>query len=199
MPNKLDAALNPKSVAVVGASDNPHKVGGRPILFMRNYGFKGQVYPINPARATVQGYKAYPDLASLPQVPDMAIVALAGEGTVQAVEQCAGMGVKVAVIMASGYGETGAAGKSVQDAMLARARAAGMRIVGPNSQGLANFGNGAIANFSTIFNDLPNITGPAAIVPTREIRVPWRIDRGFRAPARAKTGSFQSWRGRHNS
>ena len=66
MPNKLDAALNPKSVAVVGASDNPHKVGGRPILFMRNYGFKGQVYPINPARATVQGYKAYPDLASLP-------------------------------------------------------------------------------------------------------------------------------------
>jgi len=164
MPHNLDAALNPRSIAVVGASDNPHKVGGRPILFMKNYGFKGGVYPINPARAVVQGYKAYPDLASLPEVPDMAIVALAGEGTVQAVEQCAGMGVKVAVIMASGYGETGAAGKSVQDAMLATARAAGMRIVGPNSQGLANFGNGAIANFSTIFNDLPNIAGPAAIV-----------------------------------
>ncbi len=164
MPNNLDAALNPRSVAVIGASDNPHKVGGRPILFMNKYGFKGEILPVNPARAEVQGYKAYPDLASLPVVPDMAIVALAGEGTVQAVEQCAGMGVKVAVIMASGYGETGAAGKSVQDAMLARARAACMRIVGPNSQGLANFGNGAIANFSTIFNDLPNIAGPAAIV-----------------------------------
>jgi len=163
-PDNLDAALNPKSIAIVGASDNPHKVGGRPILFMKNYGYQGKVYPINPARAEVQGFKAFPDLASLPEVPDMAIVALAGEGTVQAVEQCAGLGVKVAVILASGYGETGAAGKRVQDAMLARARAAGMRIVGPNSQGLANFGNGAIANFSTIFNDLPNITGPAAIV-----------------------------------
>ncbi|MBK5103779.1 MAG: CoA-binding protein, partial [Burkholderiales bacterium] len=164
MPNNLDAALNPKSIAIVGASDNPHKIGGRPLLFMKNYGYRGKVYPINPARAEVQGFKAYPDLASLPEVPDMAIVALAGAGTVQAVEQCAGMGVKVAVILASGYGETGASGKNIQDAMLASARAAGMRIVGPNSQGLANFGNGAIANFSTVFNDLPCIPGPAAII-----------------------------------
>ena len=164
MSNNLKAALNPKSVAIVGASDNPHKVGGRPILFMNKYGFKGRVYPINPARAEVQGYKAYPDLASLPEVPDIAIVALAGEATVQAVEQCAEMGVKVAVILASGYGETGAEGKKIQDAMLAKARAAGMRIVGPNSQGLANFGTGAIANFSTMFHDLPCIPGPVAIV-----------------------------------
>ncbi len=164
MPNNLEAALNPKSIAVIGASDNPHKVGGRPILFMRKYGYKGKVFPINPSRAEVQGYKAFPDLAALPEVPDMAIVALAGDGTAQAVEQCARMGVKIAVIMASGYGETGADGKKIQDAMLAQARAAGMRIVGPNSQGLANFGTGAIANFSTIFNDLPCIPGPAAII-----------------------------------
>ena len=164
MSRNLQAALNPASIAIVGASDNPHKVGGRPILFMKKYGYRGKVFPVNPGRAEVQGYPAYADLGALPEVPEMAIVALAGEGTVQAVEQCARMGVKVAVIMASGYGETGAAGKKVQDAMLAQARAAGMRIVGPNSQGLANFGNGAIANFSTIFNDLPNSVGPAAIV-----------------------------------
>lgn len=164
MSDNLQVALNPKSIAVVGASDNPHKVGGRPILFMNKYGYKGRIFPINPARAEVQGYKAYPDLASLPEVPDIAIVALAGEGTVQAVEQCARMGVKVAVILASGFGETGAEGKKIQDAMLAQARAAGMRIVGPNSQGLANFGTGAIANFSTMFNDLPCVPGPAAII-----------------------------------
>lgn len=164
MPNNLEAALNPKSIAIVGASDNPHKVGGRPILYMRRYGYAGKIFPVNPARAEVQGYKAYPDLASLPEVPDMAIVALAGEGTVQAVEQCARMGVKVAVVMASGFGETGAEGKQVQDAMLAAARAAGMRMVGPNSQGLANFGTGAIANFSTIFNDAPCLPGPVAII-----------------------------------
>jgi acyl-CoA synthetase (NDP forming) len=164
MSDNLQVALNPKSIAIVGASDPPHKVGGRPILFMKNYGYKGKVFPINPARAEVQGYKAYPDLASLPEVPDMAIVALAGEATVQAVERCADMGVKVAVILASGYGETGAEGIKIQDAMLAKARSAGMRIVGPNSQGLANFGTGAIANFSTMFHDLPCIPGPAAII-----------------------------------
>ncbi len=164
MPNNLEAALNPKSIAVIGASDNPHKVGGRPILFMKSYGYRGKVYPINPSRAEVQGYKAYPDLAALPEVPEMAIVALAGEGTVGAVEQCARIGVKVAVVMASGFAETGAAGSKAQDAMLATARAAGMRMVGPNSQGLANFGNGAIANFSTIFHDAPRIAGPVAIV-----------------------------------
>lgn len=164
MPNNIEAALNPNSVAIVGASDNPHKVGGRPLLFMGKYGYRGKIFPINPSRAEVQGYKAYPDLASLPEVPDMAIVALAGEGTVQAVEQCARLGVKIAVVMASGFGETGAEGMKVQDAMLATARAAGMRMVGPNSQGLANFGTGAIANFSTIFNDAPCIPGPVAII-----------------------------------
>jgi len=164
MPNDLEAALNPKSVAIVGASDNPHKVGGRPILFMGRYGYKGKIFPINPSRAEVQGYKAYPDLVSLPEVPDMAIVALAGEGTVQAVEQCAHLGVRIAVVMASGFGETGAEGKKVEDAMVAAARAAGMRMVGPNSQGLANFGTGAIANFSTIFHDAPCLPGPVAII-----------------------------------
>jgi acyl-CoA synthetase (NDP forming) len=131
---------------------------------MGRYSYKGRIYPINPSRAEVQGHKAYPDLASLPEVPDMAIVALAGEGTVQAVEQCARIGVKVAVVLASGFGETGPEGKKVQDAMLATARAAGMRLVGPNSQGLANFGTGTIANFSTIFNDAPCLPGPVAIV-----------------------------------
>jgi acyl-CoA synthetase (NDP forming) len=123
MSDNLDIALNPASIAVVGASDNPHKVGGRPILYMKKYGYKGKVFPINPSRPEVQGFKSYADLGSLPQVPDLAIVALAGPGTVQAVEQCAAMGVKVCVIMASGYGETGEAGAKVQQGMVAKARA----------------------------------------------------------------------------
>ena len=164
MSANLQSALNPASVAVVGASDNPHKVGGRPILYMDRYGYKGRIYPINPARTEVQGHKSYPDLAALPEVPDMAVVALAGEGTAQAVEQCARLGVRVAVVLASGFGETGAAGRKVQDAMRDTARAAGMRIVGPNSQGLANFGTGAIANFSTIFNDSHCVPGPVAVI-----------------------------------
>jgi acyl-CoA synthetase (NDP forming) len=75
MSDNLRAALHPASIAVVGASDNPHKVGGRPILFLRNYGYRGKVFPVNPGRAEVQGYPAYADLASLPEAPEMAIVA----------------------------------------------------------------------------------------------------------------------------
>ena len=160
----LRAALAPVSIAIVGASDNPHKVGGRPILYMKRYGYRGAIYPINPARAEVQGLKAYPDVASLPQAPELVIVAVAGEEAVVAVEACAGRGVKVCVVMSSGFGEIGPAGRAMQDRMLAAARAAGMRLVGPNCQGLANFATGAVANFSTVFNEMEGRDGPVAIV-----------------------------------
>jgi len=160
----LRAALDPASIAIVGASDNPHKVGGRPILYMRRYGYRGAIYPINPARTEVQGLKAYPDVASLPQAPELAIVAVSGEEAVGAVAACAARGVKVCVVMSSGFGEIGAAGRAMQDRMLAAARAAGMRLVGPNCQGLANFATGAVANFSTVFNEMEGRDGPVAIV-----------------------------------
>ena len=160
----LRAALEPRSIAIVGASDNPHKVGGRPILYMKRYGYRGAIYPINPGRAEVQGIKAYASVGELPQAPDLAIVAVAGEEAVRAVEECARKGVKVAVVMASGFGEIGAEGKAAQERMVASARAAGMRLVGPNCQGLANFATGAVANFSTIFHELEARDGPVAIV-----------------------------------
>ncbi len=160
----LRAALDPASIAIIGASDNPHKVGGRPILYMKRYGYRGAIYPINPARAEVQGLKAYPDLASLPQAPELAIVAVSGEEAVGAVAACAARGVKVCVVMSSGFGEIGAAGRALQERMLAAARDAGMRLVGPNCQGLANFATGAVANFSTVFNEMEGRDGPVAIV-----------------------------------
>ncbi|TMH67912.1 MAG: acetate--CoA ligase family protein [Betaproteobacteria bacterium] len=160
----LGSALNPASVAIVGASDNPHKVGGRPILYLKRYGYRGAIYPINPGRATVQGLAAFPDIASLPAAPELAIVAIAGDEAVGAVEACAARGVKVAVVMTSGFGETGGEGRKAQERMLAAARACGMRLIGPNCQGLANFATGMVANFSTIFNELEARDGPVAIV-----------------------------------
>ena len=75
----LQAALAPRSVAVIGASDNPHKVGGRPILYLRRYGYRGAVYPVNPGRATVQGLRAFARVEDLPEAPELAIVAVAGD------------------------------------------------------------------------------------------------------------------------
>ncbi|WAI83247.1 MULTISPECIES: acetate--CoA ligase family protein [Achromobacter] len=160
----LARLLDPASIAIVGASDNPDKIGGRPIHYMRRHGYGGTLYPINPQRAEVQGERAWPSLAALPVAPDLAIVAVAGEQAVQAVDQCAELGVAAAIVISAGFSETGPAGRALQDAMTARARAAGLRIVGPNSQGLANFGNGAIASFSTMFLEVEPRDGPVAVI-----------------------------------
>jgi acetate---CoA ligase (ADP-forming) len=160
----LRRALDPGSIALIGASENPNKIGGRPLLYLRRWGYRGRLYPINPNRAEVQGVKAYPDLASLPEAPDLAIVMVAGDGAAQAVEACAERGVKLAICMASGFGETGAEGAKAERAMAAAARRHGMRLVGPNSQGLVNFGTGMVASFSTMFLEAPPEDGPVAII-----------------------------------
>jgi acyl-CoA synthetase (NDP forming) len=160
----LSAALAPKSVAIIGASDNKNKVGGRPVDYLKSFGYRGKIYPINPAREMVQGLPCYPDVAALPEVPDLVIVAVAGEGVAQALKSCIAARVPAAIVLSSGFAETGEEGLSEQTRLAEEAAHAGMRIVGPNSQGLANFSNGAVANFSTMFTQLPPQDGPVAIV-----------------------------------
>lgn len=160
----LRRALAPRSIAVIGASENANKIGGRPIAYLSRFGFRGKLYPINPARPEVQGLRCYGGLADLPEVPEMAIIAVAGELAVQAVDECAQAGVSVGIIMSSGFGEVHAKGKEQERAMRERARSVGMRLVGPNSQGLANFGTGAVASFSTMFTEVPPADGPIGII-----------------------------------
>ncbi|MFN0183168.1 MAG: acetate--CoA ligase family protein [Aquabacterium sp.] len=160
----IRTALAPQSVAVIGASDNPHKIGGRPIAYLQRFGWQGRLYPINPARAEVQGLRTWPDLASLPEAPQVAIVAVPGEAAVEAVAQLAAAGTALTVLMASGFGEVDAAGKALERAMVANARPHGMRIVGPNSQGLANFGSGAVLSLSPMFTEVAPLDGPVGII-----------------------------------
>lgn len=161
----LRCALDPQSIAVIGASDNPNKVGGRPLRFLARFGFRGQVYPVNPARTEIQGLRAWPSLADLPRVPELAIVAVAGDAAFEALRTCADMGVKVAVVMTGGLTESDPLhGKDKERAMVAHARERGMRIIGPNAQGIANFGTGAIASFSTMFVEVEPADGPVGIV-----------------------------------
>lgn len=159
-----ETALSPRSVAIIGASENIHKIGGRPILFMKQFGFKGAIYPINPSRDQVQGLKSYPSLAMLPQAPEMVLIVVAGQAAVQAVDECAQSGVKTVVVIASGFGEVDEPGREVQKHWRNLALKTGMRIIGPNTQGIANFGNGTIAGFSTMFVEVPPADGPVAVV-----------------------------------
>ena len=165
MTNALDLALNPRSIAIIGASDEEHKIGGRPIKFLKQFGYRGRIYPINPKRETVQGLPALPSLAALPEVPDMAMVVLAGEAAVAAAEECAALGVPVCLVLSSGFAEVGTEeGTERQARIVAAAKAAGMRVIGPNSQGLANFATGAIPSFSTLFIEDTPADGPVGIV-----------------------------------
>jgi acyl-CoA synthetase (NDP forming) len=161
----LRAVLNPRSVAIIGASENPNKIGGRPLLFLSRFGYQGKVYPINPKRSEAQGYKSYPDLAALPEVPEVAVIVVPGDLALQAVEEAARAGVKVAIVMASGFGETASVEAQAQERRMKQlADESGMRVIGPNSQGLANFGSGAVLSFSTMFLEATPLDGPVGIV-----------------------------------
>lgn len=160
-------AIQPRSIAVLGASDNPNKIGGRPLLFLRRFGFQGAIYAINPSRSEVQGLVAYKDLESLPEVPDLVVVAVPGQAAVDAVEASGRLGVATVVVLSSGFAEAAGAvagGVEYEVAMRASARAHGMRLIGPNSQGLANFSTGAVPGFSTAFIESAPQDGPVGIV-----------------------------------
>ncbi len=165
MNEGLRAALDPRSIAVIGASEHPDKIGGRPLFYLARHGYRGRVHAINPKRTQTQGFPTVPSLDDLPSAPDAAIVVVPGEAAIAAVEHCARIGVKACVTMTSGFGETGtAAGKAAEARMVAAARAGGMRMIGPNAQGLANFGNGAILSFSSMFIETPPMDGPVGVV-----------------------------------
>jgi acyl-CoA synthetase (NDP forming) len=162
--DSLKPFLDPKSIAIVGASENPNKIGGRPLAYLQRFGFKGRIFPINPGRKEAQGIRCYAGLADLPETPEVAVIAIPGDGAVASVKECARLGIKSVVVISSGFGETSAPeGRIKQLDMVETARAHGMRLVGPNTQGLANFANGAVASFSTLFTTLPALDGPIAV------------------------------------
>lgn len=161
---RLARAFSPRSVAVVGATEERNRVGGRPVHYLRRFGFGGAIYPIHPKRETVQGLRAYPSLAALPETPDAVVIAVGGDHVSSVVQQCADRGIGAAVVLSSGFGETGPEGMRRQRELVAQARALGVRLIGPNAQGIANFATGAVLNFSTMFMEVAPQDGPVAIV-----------------------------------
>ncbi len=144
----LTPLLAPRSVAVIGASSDPTRIGGRPIAYMIERGFTGPILPVNPNRDSIQGLAAYPDIASLPEVPDVALVAVAAENAVAAVAQLAEAGTKAAIVLTAGFAEVGEAGAVLQARMVEAARSGGMRLLGPNCLGLFNARIGFFPIFS---------------------------------------------------
>ncbi|WP_428532046.1 acetate--CoA ligase family protein [Rhodopila sp.] len=148
----LTPLLAPRSVAVLGASSDPTRIGGRPIAYMRAQGFPGALYPVNPNRAEIQGLKAYPSVAALPETPDVAIVAVPAELAAGAIDDLAKRGTKAVVMFTAGFAEMDDAGAAAQVKMVATARAVGMRILGPNCLGVFDARQSYYATFSSSFD-----------------------------------------------
>ena len=108
--NIISRLMRPQTVAVIGASADIAKTAGRPVAYLLKHGFSGVVYPVNPKATEICGLTCYPDIASLPTVPDVGIVLLGAERAHQAVKELAQLGCAAAIVVASGYTEVGEEG-----------------------------------------------------------------------------------------
>ena len=148
-PARIAKLLNPQSVAVIGASDDPSRIGGRPISYMLGQGYPGKIFPVNPNRTTVQGLTAYPSVAALPETPDVAIVIVPASAALDSVTALAERGCAAAILFTAGFAETGPEGAREQQKLVDAAHKHGMRLIGPNSLGLINPCNHFYGTFAT--------------------------------------------------
>lgn len=159
----LDPLVRPRSVAVIGASDEPARIGGRPIAYMKGQGFEGGLWPVNPKRKTVQGLPAFASVADLPEAPDLGIVAVPVELAIQAVEDLGAKGCRAVIVFTAGFAEVDAAGEEAQARLTAAARKHGMRLLGPNCLGLFNAPVHFYGTFTASFEKGWPIPGPIGI------------------------------------
>ena len=142
----LDALWAPESVAIVGASADPKKTGGRPVAYLLKHGFEGNIWPINPRADKIAGLPCFASVADLPSAPDVAIVLLGVDRAEAAVHDLAAKGCKLAIVLASGYSEAGEEGRNRQQAL--RAAAGDMRLLGPNTIGAMDLSRGIVLSAS---------------------------------------------------
>ena len=145
--------LAPRSLAIVGQSNDAGKTAGRPLKYLRQAGYAGRLYPINPARDTVLGERAWPSLAALPEVPEHIYVVAPTEPSIEAVAEAGRLGVKVATLLADGFAEAGPQG----DARVAKLRGicagTGIRVVGPSSLGVVDLRSKALITANAAFDE----------------------------------------------
>lgn len=143
----LTPLLQPRSVAVVGASADATRIGGRPVSYMLRGEFQGRVMPVNPKRSEIQGLPAYASIDDLPEAPDASVVAVPAAQVVDTVDALGRRGGRSAIIFSSGFSEVGAQGEALQQQLLATARRHGMRLLGPNTAGAFNSTIGFFGSF----------------------------------------------------
>jgi len=156
----LDRLFKPRSIAVIGASTDEYKAGYQMVYALRH--FPGELYPINRHADEILGFKVYPTLSAVGRSVDLVVLAIPAEGCARVLKEAGEAGAGGALIISGGFGETGEAGKSVQDEILSACRRYGIRLLGPNTAGFGNPRAGVSANFTPWIGELK--PGPVGVV-----------------------------------
>ena len=155
--------LHPRSVAVIGASADLGKINGRPLKHLMDKSYAGRILPVNPKYREIAGLACYPDIASLPEAADLAVVAVPASEVIASIEALAQRGIRAAVVFSSGFGEMGGEGHALEETLTRRARECGVVLCGPNCLGFINAFDKVYATFSQ-YADGDTGPGPIAFV-----------------------------------
>jgi len=152
----LSALLSPQSVAIVGASPDVSVLRGRTLRVIRRHPYRGRLYPISRSHSEVQGLKAYPSVADVPERIDLAVLIIPAQAVPEELERCGRAGVKAALILASGFAEESGEGRELQQQIREIAARHGLIVCGPNTEGFANTAAALCPTFSPAMDELPS-------------------------------------------
>ena len=160
----LSRLFNPRSIAIVGASDDTKTIGGQPVKFLTEFGFQGKVFPVNPKRETIRGLTCYPSVTDLPEAVDVALVAVGAKYVPGVIEECGKKGIPFAVVMSAGFREVGGEGVQLEKDLEAAIAKSGVRVIGPNGMGLLSLKSSVYMGFGNGFQYNNRPVGPVALV-----------------------------------
>jgi acetate---CoA ligase (ADP-forming) len=159
--DSIAAFFKPQRVAVLGASSDPKKFGGRVLLSLKKSGFDGQIYPVNRSEPEVHGLKAYPTLSDLPAEPELVLVSIPAATVPNGISEAVAVNAKAAVVYAAGFAEAGGDGRKLQDDLVARLAKRKLRVIGPNCLGVRDFHRPMNASTNAVASPEP---GPIAFL-----------------------------------
>src|SRR5262245_9841849 len=149
-PVSFERLFHPRAIAIIGASSDLTRIGGHPIKALQNAGYRGSIFLVNPKYTEIHGLKCYPDAAAIGQACDLAIVAVPAPAVAQAIRDCGKAKIPFAVVLTAGFRETGAGGRKLEHELKRAIADSGVRIVGPNCQGMLSLESRVFAAFGSV-------------------------------------------------
>ena len=161
--NSLSPLWSATSIAIIGATEREGAMGRLPIDYLLRFGYQGKIFPINPKGGNIRGLTAYTNIKDVPTKVELALVMVPANSVKNAVQDCADADVDIAVVMSSGFAESGAEGLQAQNELVDIARAKGMRLVGPNCIGSVGGKDRVLATFSPVFTAASTKVAPGNV------------------------------------